>query len=147
MVAVRGIDHIVLTVADIDRSLAFYHGLLGLPVERLAEFRAGQVGFPSLRVDERFVIDLFPRRDGAAPAGRNMDHFCLVVEADALEPLVETLRQHGVPILGEPMPRWGAQGTTLSVYVLDPDGNQVELRSYAPALRAEAERRVAAPRR
>lgn len=146
MFKVRGIDHIVLTVEDIDRSLAFYHGLLGLPVERLAEFRAGEVGFPSVRVDDRFVIDLFPRRE-AAPAGRNMDHFCLVVEADDLAPLVEELRRHGVPILGEPVPRWGAQGTTLSVYVRDPDGNQVELRSYAPALRAEAERRAAAARR
>jgi catechol 2,3-dioxygenase-like lactoylglutathione lyase family enzyme len=142
MFAVRGIDHIVLTVQDIDRSLAFYHGVLGLPVERLAEFRAGQVGFPSVRVDERFVIDLFPRREGTPP-GRNMDHFCLVVEADELDPLVEALRQQGVPIVGEPVPRWGAQGTTLSVYVLDPDGNQVELRSYAPRLRAEAERRLA----
>jgi catechol 2,3-dioxygenase-like lactoylglutathione lyase family enzyme len=127
----------------VDRSLAFYHGLLGLPVERLAEFRAGQVGFPSLRVDERFVIDLFPRR-GEAPTGCNLDHFCLVVEAEELEPLIAELQRHDVPIVGEPAVRWGAQGTTMSIYLLDPDGNKLELRSYSAAMRAEAARRQTA---
>ena len=59
--AIRGADHIVLSVTDVDRSLAFYHGLLGLKIEREAQFRAGRIGFVSVRVDERFVIDLFPR--------------------------------------------------------------------------------------
>ena len=127
MVAIRGVDHIVLTVDDVDRSLAFYHGVLGLPTEREAEFRAGQVGFPSVRIHDQFVIDLFPRREGAAPrSGENVDHFCLVTDADDLGPLIAHLRQHDVPILRGPLPRWGAQGVALSVYLRDPDGNQVE---------------------
>ncbi|HZU04706.1 MAG TPA: VOC family protein [Chloroflexota bacterium] len=142
MFAIRGVDHIVLSVADIDRALAFYHGVLGLPVEREAEFRAGQVGFPSVRVDARFVIDLVPRR-GEAPPGRNLEHFCLVTEAEDLSAVAAALARQGVPVLRGPVERWGAQGMAMSIYVQDPDGNEVEIRTYAPAARAEAERRLA----
>jgi catechol 2,3-dioxygenase-like lactoylglutathione lyase family enzyme len=141
MAIIRGVDHIVLVVADVDRSLAFYSGVLGLATEREAEYRAGRVGFPSVRVDERFVIDLFPRRAAAAAAaGANVDHFCLVTDADDLAPLLAHLERHDVPILDHPHARWGAQGLAMSVYVRDPDGNKVEIRTYAPAARAEAER-------
>jgi len=141
MATIRGVDHIVLSVADVDRSLAFYHGVLGLATEREADYRAGRVGFPSVRVDEAFVIDLFPRAAGAEPLpGANLDHFCLVTDAEDLAPLVAHLELHDVPILGAPRARWGAQGLAMSVYVRDPDGNQVEIRTYAPAARVEAER-------
>ena len=94
-----------------------------------------------MRVDERFVIDLFPRAAGGEPVvGANVDHFCLVTDAEDLAPLLAHLERHDVPILGVPRARWGAQGLAMSVYVRDPDGNQVEIRTYAPAARAEAER-------
>jgi catechol 2,3-dioxygenase-like lactoylglutathione lyase family enzyme len=145
MIAIKGIDHIVLPVADVDRALAFYHGVLGLAVEREAEFRAGQIGFPSVRLDEQFVVDLFPRPAGEAPApGRNLDHFCLVTDVDDLGPLVAELARHDVPIARGPVERWGAQGMAMSIYFHDPDCNQVEIRTYAPVARAEAERRLAA---
>jgi catechol 2,3-dioxygenase-like lactoylglutathione lyase family enzyme len=131
MIAIRGIDHIVLPVADVERALAFYHGVLGLPVEREAEFRAGRVGFPSVRVDDHFVIDLSPRAaDEPAPAGHNLDHFCLVIDAEDMDAVVAELERHAVPILRPPVPRWGAQGIGTSLYVADPDGNRLEIRSY-----------------
>ena len=144
MIAIKGIDHIVLPVADVDRALAFYHGVLGLSVEREAEFRAGQIGFPSVRIDERFVIDLFPRKGDAPAGGQNLDHFCLVTDAHDLEPIVAELARHNIPLARGPVERWGAQGMAMSVYLHDPDGNQVEIRTYAPAARAEAEQRLAA---
>jgi len=145
MVGIRGIDHIVLKVSDVDRSLAFYKDVLGLSSEREAEFRARQVGFPSVRVDERFIIDLFPLKDGVAPPrDANVDHFCLVTDAEDLAPLVAHLEQHGVRVLRGPLPRWGAQGMATSVYLLDPDGNQVEIRTYAPTARAAARQGEAA---
>jgi catechol 2,3-dioxygenase-like lactoylglutathione lyase family enzyme len=145
MIAIQGMDHIVLPVADVDRSLAFYHGILGLAIEREAEFRAGRVGFPSVRVDERCVIDLFPRpASERASAGQNLDHFCLVTDVEDLAPLVAELERQQVPIDSQPTDRWGAQGMAMSVYIRDPDGNRVEIRTYAPAARAEAERRRAA---
>ena len=85
MVHVRELDHIVLNVADVDRSLAWYCDLLGLTPERVDEWRAGDVFFPSVRVNDACIIDLFP----TDRTGENMNHLCLVVDpADVeLDPL------------------------------------------------------------
>src|SRR5438105_2691678 len=78
---VTGLDHVVLNVADLERSLAFYRGELGLAPERVDEWRRGEAPFPSVRVDEHTIIDLLamPR------TGENADHLCLVVEPVDLE--------------------------------------------------------------
>jgi catechol 2,3-dioxygenase-like lactoylglutathione lyase family enzyme len=142
-IAIRGVDHIVLTVGDVDRSLAFYCDVLGLSPERLAEFRAGKIGFPSVRIHEHFVIDLFPRPGKTPSTDPNLNHFCLVTDAERLEPLVEHLQRHGITINRGPVLRWGAQGTAVSVYFNDPDGNEVEIRTYAAAAREAAEQAAA----
>ena len=51
MTSVSGLDHVVLNVADVRRSVAWYRDRLGLPVERFDEWERGEVFFPSLRVD------------------------------------------------------------------------------------------------
>ena len=66
-IKVTELDHIVLNVGDIDRSLKFYIEVLGLQPERLDEFKAGKVGFPSVRINADTIIDLFPIR-GAGDA-------------------------------------------------------------------------------
>jgi catechol 2,3-dioxygenase-like lactoylglutathione lyase family enzyme len=63
------IDHIALNVDDVDRSLAFYHEALGLDIERIDDFRAGKVGFPSVRVTSQTVIDLMPGEPPFVRAG------------------------------------------------------------------------------
>ena len=123
MLQVRGMDHIVLVVADVERSLAWYCGELGLGGERVEEWRRGEVFFPSVRVDEGTVIDLLVgERDG-----RNLDHVCLVIEPTDLDAVKASGRFH---VVDGPGPRWGARGTGTSIYVLDPDDNVVELRHY-----------------
>jgi catechol 2,3-dioxygenase-like lactoylglutathione lyase family enzyme len=57
MVKVLGLDHIVLRVADVERSLAWYRDDLGLEPERVAEWRRGEVLFPSVRIDKTTGID------------------------------------------------------------------------------------------
>lgn len=121
---VRGLDHIVLNVADVDRSLAWYTGLLGLRPERIDEWRAGDAPFPSVRIDEGCVIDLFAN----ARSGENLDHVCLVVAPGDIEAIASDQR---FDVVAGPVPRWGARGVATSVYVKDPDGNTVELRSYS----------------
>jgi catechol 2,3-dioxygenase-like lactoylglutathione lyase family enzyme len=124
-------DHIVLNVADIERSIAFYTGTLGLAGERLEEFRAGKVGFPSVRINDRTLIDLM---QGGPPAGdhtaRNLNHFCLVGEAIEPGALAEDLKREGVTVVQGPVTRWGARGQATSIYILDPDANEIEIRSY-----------------
>lgn len=120
---VRGLDHIVLTVADVERSLSWYVELLGLMPERVDEWRADAAPFPSVRIDDRCIIDLFP----GTPDGSNLDHLCLVVERGDVEAIAADDR---FDVIEGPVPRWGARGMGTSVYVRDPDRNTVELRSY-----------------
>lgn len=129
------LDHIVLNVSDIDRSLQFYIDVLGLQGERVDEFRAGKVSFPSVRVNQQTIIDLFPRKGGATPstlekANANLNHFCLVVGTEDFKGIVEYLRGNQVTVHQGPVSRWGAQGRATSVYFSDPDGNEVEIRCY-----------------
>ncbi|MDZ4825774.1 MAG: VOC family protein [Actinomycetota bacterium] len=122
VVKVVGLDHIVLKCADVEKSIDFYCDTLGLSPERLDEWRQGTVPFPSVRVTPTTVIDLFP----GAHDGTNLDHFCLVIEPADLDELAQQFagakRADGL---------FGAQGYASSLYVHDPDGNTVELRSYA----------------
>lgn len=122
---VVAIDHIVLNVADVERSLAFYSGALGLPAERVDQWRDGKVGFPSVRVNEQTIIDLVRH----APEGENLAHFCLVADGD-INALKSELEARGVDIERGPMSRSGARGNGLSFYIRDPDGTQVEIRAY-----------------
>ena len=124
---VLGFDHLVLRVADPEASVAWYCGLLGLEAERLEEWRRGEVPFPSVRIDERTVIDLDGRR---ASNGRNVDHFCLEVAELDLDGLIASGR---FDVTGPPVRRWGARGEADLVYVTDPDGHVIELRHYGPA--------------
>ena len=119
MVRVTGFDHLVLVVADVERSLEWYCGFLGLEGVRIDEWRSGQAPFPSARINDSTIIDFVNGASRDGPDGRNVDHICLVVEPTDLSPL------------GEEGPRFGAQGMGTSVYVNDPDGNTVELRYYA----------------
>jgi catechol 2,3-dioxygenase-like lactoylglutathione lyase family enzyme len=124
---VLGFDHLVLRVSDPERSVAWYRDRLGLEAERLEEWRRGDVPFPSVRIDERTVIDLDARKESD---GRNVDHFCLEVAELDLDELVASGR---FDVVGEPVRRWGARGEADLVYVRDPDGHVVELRHYGPA--------------
>ena len=120
-------DHMVLRVADPERSVAWYRDLLGLEVERLEEFRRGEVPFPSVRIDEATVLDLDARKEHT---GHNVDHFCLEVEELDLDALIASGR---FDVVGPPVRRWGARGEADLVYVRDPDGHVIELRHYGPA--------------
>jgi catechol 2,3-dioxygenase-like lactoylglutathione lyase family enzyme len=123
IVKVSTLDHIVLKCADVETSLAWYCDVLGLQPERVDEWRAGDVFFPSARIDEHTIIDLFP----GGPDGENFDHFCIVIEPTDLDAVAASGAFH---VLAGPDTRWGARGDGTSLYVRDPDGNVVELRYY-----------------
>ncbi len=120
---VHELDHIVLNVADVERSLAWYTELLGLQPERVDEWRAGDAPFPSVRITDGCIIDLF----AVERTGENVNHFCLVVGAGDVEAVANDER---FTVVDGPGRRWGARGDGTSVYVLDPDHNVVELRTY-----------------
>ena len=123
---IKGFDHLVLKVADVERSLAFYSGPLGLEPVNVEQWRAGQVPFPSARVSPTTIIDLVARSRGES-GEPNMDHFCLVVDPLDWQAVIDS---GTLTVLEGPVSRSGARGTAQSVYVRDPDGNTIELRWY-----------------
>ena len=125
MVQVTGFDHIVLNVADVEVSAAWYQDKLGLELVRIEEWRRGEVLFPSLRIDATTLIDLL----AAERTGENLNHFAVVVDTDDLQAVVD---RGEFDLAGPPYPSdlFGARGQGLGIYVKDPDGNTVELRTY-----------------
>ena len=126
MATVLALDHLVLVVSDVERTLAWYERFAGLAPVRADEWRRGDVFFPSLRVSEGTIIDVVPGRDTESSERGHLDHICFVVspsdrEALAADPSVEVV-DSGI--------RYGARGDGESIYVHDPDGLLVEFRSY-----------------
>ena len=125
-IQVREMDHVVLVVADVERSIAWYRDVLGLEALRLDEWRDGKVFFPSVRVNEGTIIDVLLRTRDPSVRG-NVDHVCLDVDPVDLQ----AVRDSGdFDVVEGPVTRWGARGDATSLYVRDPDGNVVELRYY-----------------
>ncbi len=128
-------DHIVLNMEDDEKMIGFYSEILMLPTERLEEYLAGKVPFPSVRLNSETIIDLFPkklwRKSSAKGSGReNLNHFCFSMSKETWEDLSARLNASHVIIEEGPVPRWGAQGSGTSIYFRDPEGNLVEARYY-----------------
>lgn len=132
------IDHIVLRVSDLPRSLAFYRDVLGCPVSRERE-SLGMIHLAagSSMIDLVAVDGPLGLKGGPAPGrqGHNLDHLCLRVEPFDEQALSDYL--HGAGVRVEPAEkRYGAEGEGLSLYCFDPDGNRVELKG--PCVTASA---------
>ena len=120
---VRELDHVVLRVTDMERSVAWYRDLLGLEVVRLDEWRAGRAPFVSVRITDDTIIDL----QIGVTDGTNVDHLALVVEDADLAELASSGRFGEV---APPRSLFGARGQGQGIYVRDPDGHGIELRTY-----------------
>ena len=131
MARISALDHIVLNVADVERSLAFYSEVLGMPAERVEAWRRGELRFPSVRVNEATIIDLVHAPAEAGERNLNLAHFCLVTDEEDLDAVAKELTAAGVTIEVGPATRSGARGNALSIYFRDPDDNLIELRTYA----------------
>jgi len=129
-IALAGFDHIVLRITDKARMIAFYTDVLGGSVD----WDRPELGLTHVRVGDD-LIDLVTvdgrlgSIGGAAPGaeGRNLDHFCLRVRPFDEAAIRAHLERHGVKISDEGQ-RYGADGDGLSLYLLDPEGNTVELK-------------------
>jgi len=122
-VKITEIDHVVLRCRNQDRALDFYIRILGLKEERRVE----QIGLIQLRAGQG-LIDLVPASEPPTEAGRNVDHFCLGVDAADMDELARYLRDRDVEVTGEPTMRYGARGMGYSIYIRDSEGNVVELK-------------------
>ncbi len=132
MFEIAGIDHIVLRTTKLKEMLDFYSGALGCKVERdtpaetgLTQLRAGNALIDLVVVDSRLG-----KMGGGPPAQteNNVDHFCLQLKLISEDEIKSHLESHGIEV-GEFDERYGAQGFGHSIYIKDPEGNTVELKS------------------
>lgn len=129
MINLTGIDHVVLRVADLQRTMRFYEEVLGARLEKKQE----GIGLYQLRAGSS-LIDLVPvdgplgRQGGGPPGaeGRNVDHICFRVLPWDGDAILAHLKTHGIET--EIVTRYGAEGDGPSIYLCDPEGNGLELK-------------------
>ncbi|MFL6225902.1 MAG: VOC family protein [Actinomycetes bacterium] len=128
-VVIDRIDHLVLTVADIDQTIDFYVRVLGMqPVTFGASRRALRFGGHKLNLHQA-GRELEPKSRRPTPGSADV---CLVTTTP-LARVVAHLRACEVPVEEGPVARTGATGPITSVYVRDPDGNLIEISTYDDA--------------
>ncbi len=131
MIRIKGLDHVVIRVKNIDKMIQFYCDVLGCTVERelspefgLVQLRAGNALIDLVSVDGELG-----RLGGSAPGkeGRNMDHFCVRLENFDEGEIRSHLSRFNVR--GSKLEnRYGAEGNGPSIYIKDPESNTVELK-------------------
>ena len=125
-VAIDRIDHLVLTVQDIDRTLEFYARVLGMEPITFAGGRRGLAfGRQKLNLHQS-GREYEPKALKPVPGAIDL---CFV-SATPLADVVAHLQAHGVKVIEGPVPKTGALGPMSSVYFRDPDGNLVEVSNY-----------------
>ena len=119
---VRALDHLVLTVADIEATVAFYEAL-GMTRVRFGEGRVA-LAFGGQKINLHPAdAEIAPHAAHPRPGSADL---CFLVEGDVAG-LSAELAAAGLAVELGPVPRTGAQGPLTSVYLRDPDGNLVEL--------------------
>jgi len=131
-VRIDRLDHLVLTVASIEATCAFYSRVLGMDVTRFGEGRTA-LTFGRQKINLHEVGKEFEPKATLAASGTA--DLCFIVSG-AIADWASKLREAGVEIIVGPDIRTGALGKILSIYMRDPDGNLVELSSYEDARKA-----------
>jgi len=125
-IEVDRMDHLVLTVASIDKTIDFYTNVLGMTEVTFGAGRKALVfGRNKFNLHEKGK-EFEPKALLPTPGGIDI---CLIVK-NSLEVVQEQLALHNVPILEGPVMRTGAIGKIESIYIRDPDENLVELSVY-----------------
>lgn len=117
------LDHLVLTVADLDVTVDFYTRVLGMQPVTFGEGRKA-LAFGGQKINLHLAGREFePKAERPVPGSADL---CFIV-ATPLEAVIAHLEQQGVAILEGPVQRTGATGPIRSVYLRDPDLNLIEL--------------------
>jgi len=123
---IEALDHLVLTVKDLDATTAFYGRVLGMePITFGAGRRALAFGTQKINLHAA-GRELEPKAASPTPGSADL---CFLTTAPPAEVLAH-LEACGVPVVEGPVARTGARGPIVSVYLRDPDGNLLEISSY-----------------
>ena len=123
MIRAVAIDHLVLTVRDVDETCRFYSRVLGMePVTFGGGRRALRFGAQKLNLHQAGA-EVAPHAADPAPGSADL---CLLTDTSSVD-VVAHLAVCGVEVEQGPVEREGATGTLWSVYFRDPDGNLIEV--------------------
>ena len=123
MLHVSAIDHIVLTVRSVARSITFYEIVLGM---RSVEFKPGRFAlhFGQQKINlHEFGTVVDPNVRHATPGAADI---CFRTETP-LSDAINHLKMHGVPLVQGPVKATGARSTLQSIHFYDPDANLIEV--------------------
>ena len=123
---IRSIDHLVITVADLEVTLAFYEKALGLR-RVISPGRPAALHFGTQKINVHQADRTFDPKAKRPTMGAA--DFCLIADRPLAE-IKEHLERNGVAIEVGPVKRVGARGDMLSIYFRDPDGNLIEVSEY-----------------
>ncbi len=126
---VRAIDHVVLTVRDLDRTLSFYQRALGMTPVSFGEGRRA-LAFGDQKLNLHQAGREFEPK-AAAPTPGAID-LCLLTD-EPLDRVIAHLRDAGVTIELGPVAKTGARAPLRSIYFRDPDGNLIEVANEVSA--------------
>jgi len=131
-ISIDRIDHFVLTVASIPATCDFYTRVLGMQVVRFESMGTTRVAlaFGNQKINLH-QADAVPDPNVLKPTPGSAD-FCLITSVP-METVQQRLDAHGVKVILGPVPRTGATGRMISVYIRDPDLNLVEIANYIAA--------------
>jgi len=123
MITTKSLDHFVLTVQDIEKTVEFYCGALGMEKVSFGEGRLA-LKFGNQKINlHQAGWEFEPKAKRPTPGSADL---CFLVDAP-MEEVINQLEKWGVDIEQGPIERIGATGLIISVYVRDPDGNLIEL--------------------
>ncbi|MEP0888893.1 VOC family protein [Leptolyngbya sp. PL-A3] len=117
------LDHLVLTVRDIDRTCDFYTQVLGMQVIAFGEGRRA-LAFGNQKINlHQQGKEFLPKATVPTPGSADL---CFLTTVP-LEEAIAHITACNVPIIEGPVQRTGATGSILSIYIRDPDGNLIEV--------------------
>ena len=120
------LDHLVLTVRDIETTCNFYTQILGMQEISFNRNRKALL-FGNQKINlHQYHQEFEPKAEQPTPDSADL---CFIIDV-SLEEAISHLQQHHIPILENPSQRTGAMGKITSIYIRDPDNNLIELSVY-----------------
>lgn len=126
MIKINRFDHVVITVKNIETTVAFYESVLGMTRETFGEDRIALLfGKQKINLHQQGK-EFEPKADHPTPGSADL---CFITETNLQEAMTH-VASNGVDIIAGPVERTGAMGAIMSFYFRDPDGNLIEISSY-----------------
>jgi len=129
MIKIESLDHFVLTVKSIEKSLKFYCHVLGMQEINFGENRKA-VAFGKQKINfHESRTEFEPKAAKPTPGSANL---CFIATLSIKE-IILWFKEQNIPLVEGPVERTGAKGKILSIYIRDPDNNLIKISNYTQA--------------